>query len=214
MSNRPNSRARAGRRPPPRPAPAPRRPWWQSPALWVAALVVVAGGVAIALSVGGDDEADAIADETGFAEIIGDPLPAFDKDAATDTGVGLTVPVLSATTSDGERIRVGGDGTARLYGFFAHWCSHCRAELPRVVSWLDEGGLPAGVDLVAISTAVDPGRDNYPPRAWFAREGFPEPVVLDSDDDDLAAGLGLTGWPFFVAVDADGSVVSHASPAS
>ena len=211
MSNRPNSRARAGRRPPPRPTAAPPRRWWQSPALWVVALVVVAGGVAIALSIGGDDGADVVAGEIGFAEIVGDPLPAFDKNAPTDPAVGMTAPTISATTSAGDRVRIGDDGIARLYGFFAHWCPHCQAELPRVTAWLAEGGLPAGVDLVAISTAVDPSQDNYPPRAWFAREGFPEPVVLDSEGDDLAAGLGLTGWPFFVAVGADGTVVSRVS---
>lgn len=206
MSNRPNSRHRAARST--RPTAAPPRPFWQSPWLWVGLLGVIALAVAVALSVGSDDT-EPIEGETGFAEIIGDPLVPY---VQPDPAVGAPVPDISAVElATGERTRVGGDGVPRIYGFFAHWCPVCQAELPSLVDWLDAGGLPAGTDLVAISTAVDPSRGNYPPSAWFEREGFDDDVLLDGDDSALAAGFGLSAYPFWVAVDAEGLVVERIS---
>ncbi len=69
--------------------------------------------------------------------------------------------------------------------------------------------MPAGVQVVAVSTAVDPDRGNYPPSAWFADEGYEGILVRDSDQYALAAGYGLTGFPYWVVVGADGSLVAR-----
>lgn len=204
MSNKPNMKRHA----PPRPVglrPS-KPPWWQSPLVWVVGLVVSAGVVALALSLGDNDSAQK--NEVGQAEIIGDAIPLLTQ---PDLAIGMTVPTISAQDFDGERVQVRSGGVARLYGFFAHWCPHCRAELPRVSDWLENNELPEGVELVAVSTKVDPIGPNYPPSAWFESEGWPDPVIVDNASNAVANGFGLTGFPFWVATNADGEVVRRTS---
>ena len=59
--------------------------------------------------------------------------------------------------------------------FVAHWCPHCQAEVPRIVALAEQGRLPEGVDVAAVSTAVDATAPNYPPSAWLDRVGWPFP---------------------------------------
>ena len=203
MSNKPNLRTAAPRRR----ATDEGRPLWMSPIAWVVGIVVVAFAVTIAVTVGGDDDSGGTSTgETAFAEILGLPLPLFD---GLGNAVGTEAPRIVAQTMNGDRVEVGGDGTARLYGFFTHWCSHCQAELPRASAWLTENERPAGVEVVAISTSVDPSRNNYPPSAWFEREAWPARVLLDDAESPLARGFGLSAFPFWVAVDADGNVAAR-----
>jgi thiol-disulfide isomerase/thioredoxin len=174
---------------------------------------VIAAALSIGLTVGGDDS-PAIATETSFAEAIGDPLILFDHQrmpTVGDPSEGSPAPRVSAQTLSGERVQLGGDGVARLYGFFAHWCPHCRAELPRTVEWLADNEIPNGVEFTVISTGVDSTAPNYPPSEWFEREGFPLDVVLDSQTDTLNNAFGLSSFPFWVAVDADGNVAKRAA---
>ena len=77
--------------------------------------------------------------------------------------------------------------------------------------WVDDGGLPTDVDLVTVSTAADERRPNYPPADWLASEGWTAPVLADDGGQTAAEAAGLTAFPFFVAVDADGDVVVRAS---
>ena len=187
--------------------------WLRSPVTWVAALVVVAALVAVGLSLlnGGDDETVAVTDDittqTAFAEIIGDPLPRLET--SPDPAIGMQVPIVSAQTLAGDRITVEADGTARLFGFFAHWCPHCQEELPVTAQWLADNPLPDGVEVIAVSTAVDETAPNYPPSEWFPRENWPATVLLDSTESHLAGGFGLSAFPYWVAVDADGTIVAR-----
>lgn len=210
MSNKPNLKKPGP--PPTAPASSPDA-WWSHPLVWIGGLVVVALAVTVALNVGGGDDGDVVSTddagtaesvvETAFAEILGPPLAPLDGDDGT---VGTPAPRISAQNFDGSRVQIGGDGTARLYGFFAHWCPHCQDEIPRVTEWLNDNELPAGVEVVAISTGVSSDLDNYPPSAWFEREQWPVTVVIDDAESPLAQGFGLTAFPFWVAVDADGNV--------
>lgn len=212
MSNRPNTKRTRRATAPTRQHAEEPKPWWQSPVVWVVGLVAVAVVVAIAVAATGgdssDDQAAGGSTETAFAEIIDPPLPPFN---APDPAVGTLAPRFTAQELGGERQTVGSDGTARLIGFFAHWCPHCQREVPTVTSWLATDPLPAGVELVAISTSVDQTADNYPPSAWFARENWPAPVYIDDVESPIATGYGLTGFPFWVAVDAEGTVVARTS---
>ncbi len=177
---------------------------------WVIALIMVAGVAVVAIAASSRDGADDGVAQTAPAEAIGVGLPALPVDGE-DPAVGTAAPAISAQTLDGARVTLEADGTARVYGFFAHWCPHCQNELPRISDWLNSNTLPDDVEVVAISTAVDPGRDNYPPSGWFAEEEWPATVLLDSDEDDISIGFGLTGFPFWVAVDGDGNVVGRVS---
>jgi len=209
MSNKPNLKQRPAKKP----AAPPKEPKAiESPLVWLIGIVLVVGAAAViflALSVSDDatDSSSAVA-ETAFAEILGPPLPPFSN---PDAAIGMEVPVISAQTFEGERVQIGDDGMARLYGFFAHWCPHCQDELPRVTDWLGSNDLPDGVEIVAISTGVDQGAPNYPPSEWFEEEEWPELVVVDDDMGTIASGFGLTGFPYWVAANADGSVAVRVS---
>lgn len=216
MSNRTaGTTRRTGRPVPPRPGTnPPKASGSRGRIIWIgiAAVILIAAVVAIAVAASGGDDDGTTADgiETGGVEAIGDPLPTF-VDAADDPAIGSQAPIVSAATFDGDRVALDGDSGARIFGFFAHWCPHCQAELPRIVDYLDTTGLPDDVDLWAISTGVDPTRGNYPPSAWFAAEGYDLPVLLDSSTGQLATALGLRNYPYFVVVNADNEVVFRIS---
>jgi thiol-disulfide isomerase/thioredoxin len=181
---------------------------WESPLLWI--VVLIAAAVIGTLLLSSMDDGPAVSDrlETSTVAISGAALPLF---ASPDTAVGTPAPSITATTIDGDRVSFTADGTARLYGFFAHWCSHCQREVPKVVEIIDSGALPADVEVVAISTAVDESATNYPPSSWFEREQWPTTVLLDSESGEIASAYGLTGFPFWVAVDAEGNVAARAA---
>jgi hypothetical protein len=92
--------------------------------------------------------------------------------------------------------------------FLAHWCPHCQREVPLVQGWVDGGGLPADVELVSVSTAIDPNAPNYPPDDWLQREGWTAPVITDSTGS-VADAYGLSAFPFWVFVNADGTVAGR-----
>jgi thiol-disulfide isomerase/thioredoxin len=176
-------------------------------------VILIAAIIAIAVAAsGGGDGGEATADglEVRGVEAIGDPLPPL-ADPANDPAIGSQAPIVSAATFGGDRVALDGDSGTRIYGFFAHWCGHCQAELPRIVDFLDTTGLPDGVDLWAISTGVDPSRGNYPPSAWFAREGYDLPVLMDSSTSQLATAFGLVRYPYFVAINGDNEIVARVS---
>lgn len=177
----------------------------RSPMTWLIVLIVIAGAVVIAG--GGDDGVDETA-ETAPVVVTGAALPRFSD---PDTAAGLTIPTVEASLLDGGTTTIGpGDGTPRLLAFLAHWCPHCQAEVPVVRDWLATDPLPDGVEVLAISTAVASNADNYPPSEWFAREDWPTPVLVDDGDGSIANAFGLPGFPYWVAVDADGVVVARA----
>lgn len=174
-------------------------------------MALLIGGAAIAavlLSLR-DDAPVSSAIETSPVIVDGIALPPL---AESDPAIGLLAPSIEASTFDGDRVSLTADGTPRLFGFFAHWCPHCREEVPQVVDWMAEGDLLLqGVDIIAVSTSVRDDGDNYPPSAWFSREDWPNPVVIDSATSEIGQGFGLTGFPYWVAVDADGVVVARSS---
>ncbi len=144
--------------------------------------------------------------ETGIVEILGEALPA-------DIDLGYTAPAFKAQPNNSaETITIDpADGTVRLIGFFAHWCPHCQREVPRVANWLAENGFPAEIEIIAISTAIREDAPNYPPSDWFRNENWPGQVLVDNADSDLATAYGITGFPYWVLVDATGTVVHRSS---
>lgn len=185
----------------------------------VAALVVIAGVVALVVTSegGGDDVADAV-QEQGTVEVSGDSLPEYPADGglaadpATDPAVGMTPPTLTGTDFAGEPVTIdpAADGPMVVV-FAAHWCPHCQKEIPLIQDWIDEGNLPEGVQVNLISTGVQADQNNYPPSEWLAREGWSEQVLLDNPDQTASQVYGLSGYPYMVFVDADGTVTQRAS---
>ena len=88
-----------------------------------------------------------------------------------------------------------GDGTPKLVMFFAHWCPHCQAELPRVISWAKAGAIPEGVEVIGVATGTDSARPNYPPSSWLKDIGWTYPTMADSPQSTAASGLWPAGVP-------------------
>ncbi len=144
--------------------------------------------------------------ETGPVTVDGAPLPPWSP-GDVDPAVGLAAPTVAGVDEDGDPVTVAaGEGPAMIM-FAAHWCPHCQRELPRVADWVAGGGLPDGVDLYVVSTAVEPDRDNYPPSDWVRSVGPDVPTLMDGEDSTAAASYGLTSFPYWVVLDADGQVV-------
>jgi thiol-disulfide isomerase/thioredoxin len=159
---------------------------------------------------GGGNDGDGTDAGSGSRDAVavdGEALPAL-PGAGDDPAVGATLPTLTGTDLAGAPMAIGPDGRPTMIVFLAHWCPHCQAEVPVVQDWVDGGGLPAGVDLVSVSTAVDDRRPNYPPAEWLEREGWTAPV-LDDADGVAAEAAGLSAFPYFVFVDGDGTVVAR-----
>ena len=173
-------------------------------------VLVMAGAVVLALvaalTLGGDEEmGDPDGLETGPVSVYGGVLADF-IDSANDAALGEMAPSFDATTFEGTTVQVRpGEGTGYVIGFFAHWCPHCQAEVPKLVEWISRGGIPSGVEVVAVSTSVYLDRGN-PPRAWLDGEGWPTTAVRDDDASTVADAFGLRSFPYFVVVGTDGRV--------
>ncbi|MBK9180892.1 MAG: TlpA family protein disulfide reductase [Acidimicrobiales bacterium] len=174
----------------------------------VVAAVLVVGAVTVALiATGGGGGTDT--PQTAEVTVAGEPLPIYNADAPTDDGVGLPAPSLTGTSFDGSTVEIADDGRPKIVMFLAHWCPVCQQELPQLAGWLDDGRLPDGVDLYAVSTGVSPDRPNYPPQDWFSRVDFSEPVLRDDDNGSANSAMGLPAFPFWVFIDADGNVAGR-----
>ncbi|HEX6311205.1 MAG TPA: TlpA disulfide reductase family protein [Acidimicrobiia bacterium] len=201
-----SSRRRPARSTARRRAPAPRT---SSPSLfWVLlTALVVAGVVAIVVVVvTGDDDGGSGADAV---QVDGRALPDF-EDPVDDPAVGDPAPGLEGVGFDGEPVATPEAGTPFVAVFLAHWCPHCQAEVPRIVSLADAGGTE-GVDVLGIATGTNPDAPNYPPEDWLERERWPFPVLEDTADGRAASAYGLTSYPLLVFVDAEGRVAARVS---
>jgi thiol-disulfide isomerase/thioredoxin len=132
--------------------------------------------------------------------------PTITGDALAEDSVGDAAPLVRADAllGEGEQVLLA-DGQATMIVFLAHWCSHCNAEVPVVVDWLGAEALPDGVEVVAVATAIDPTLPNYPPDTWLRERDWVSPTLVDADGS-IAAAYGVTGYPQWVFVDADGIV--------
>ena len=203
---------------PRKPGPAVQRTGnrWVFPA--VIAVVVVVGIVAVILvATGGGNAkkasgvgAKATTEVAAEVTVTGTKLPAYTA-AKTDPAIGLAAPKLGSVDFQGTNVEAGGvTGKPYAIMFFAHWCPHCQAEVPRLVS-LAKAGQIAGVDVMGVATGTSKANPNYPPSAWLDREGWPFGVMVDDARFTAAGAYGLTGYPYMVFVDAQGKVVGRTS---
>ena len=176
----------------------------------IAALIAVAAIIAVA-SQSGSDEVVTGVEEFGQVEVVGDSLPEF-SGTPTDPAIGMMAPVLTGQGFTGNKI-VTSPGAPTLLVFLAHWCGFCQREVPLLVKWNSAGEVPSGLDVIGITTSSDPASPNFPPSEWLAREKFPAlwPVMTDSGEKTAATAMGVSGFPFFVLLDADGKVALRIS---
>ncbi|MEX0660061.1 MAG: TlpA disulfide reductase family protein [Egibacteraceae bacterium] len=171
----------------------------------VVGLVVVAGGLALLLSP--DETDEGAAPSTAPVEVSGTDLPPFSN--GPDAAIGTDAPTVSGQGLDSAALTIGGGGEPAAVVFLAHWCPHCREEVPAVQEWLDDGGLPEGVHLYGVATGTDAARPNFPPTDWLADEGWTPSTLLDDDASRAGQAYGLTGYPYWVLLDGDGRVAGR-----
>lgn len=137
-----------------------------------------------------------------------DPL----GDPSADSAIGAPAPLLRGYSFDGRPVTIEpGDGRSYMVVFLAHWCPHCNAEVPRLIEWKNMGMVPDGLEVVGVSTGVAADRPNYPPSEWIVEKKWPWTVMADSVTQDAAMAYGVSGYPFFTIIGADGTVKMRAS---
>lgn len=166
----------------------------------VAGLLAFAGLVALLTT--GDEPAPVAPSQFGPVTVEGPALPA-------DGSTGMAAPALAGVDVHRDPVRVE-PGQATLLVFVAHWCPHCQVEVPRIVEWRRAGGGEA-LRLVAVSTGQDPSLPNWPATQWLETEGWPGAVILDDETGTAAKAFGVTAFPYFALLDADGTVRARAS---
>lgn len=176
----------------------------------VVGVVVIAGAVGIAMLTAGSEGTVSLASVAGNPSIEGDGIGQPPEDPSQgDPDVGSQAPVVTGADFDGNAVTVGEPGTPQLLMFVASWCPLCQEELPEVVSWMEAGGLPDDVELVAVNTLLDPTRPNWPPQDWFVEENFTGQVLVDDRNNNVAEAFGLASTPYWVAIDAEGQIASR-----
>jgi thiol-disulfide isomerase/thioredoxin len=185
------------------PAPAARTSSKRLPIALIVGAVLAAGLIAvivITMGSGGDEGL-----EVGAPVVTGDPLPEFDT-VANDTAVGMTIPEVVGADFAGTPVSITLNGKPKMLLFVAHWCGVCQQEIPLIADWLPGATLPQDLEIISVSTGVNPNQSNYPASAWLEREGWTVPVILDDAGYRAADAFGLSAYPYFVFVDADGRV--------
>jgi thiol-disulfide isomerase/thioredoxin len=194
----------------------------------VIVLVLGLAGAAVLLG-GGDDESSGgvlapgettrptygdDVQENRPVEVTGDALPPLGTVVDADPALGMATPVVEGATFDGNAMTIGGATDApTLYVFLAHWCPHCNDEIPELIELRNRDGLPEGMNVVGISTAVDNTAPNYPPSEWIVDREWPSewPVLADSAESTAFVVNGGGGFPYLMVADADGNVLARDS---
>jgi cytochrome c biogenesis protein CcmG/thiol:disulfide interchange protein DsbE len=173
--------------------------------LAVAAVVVVAAVVAVVITTSYSS------DDLTSAEVTasGSVLPTFTGPGSPDPARGTPAPRLKGSTLAGDPVTIGGDGTPTVLVFLAHWCPVCQKEVPIITDWVAGGGDVDGVDVYSVVTSVDRTRGNYPPGSWLRRADWPFTSIVDDPSNTAANVFGLSAFPYYVAIDAEGNVVER-----
>lgn len=166
--------------------------------------------VTVFLTMGDDGTSDAaLPDEYGSPTVEGS-LPLL-EDSLADPAIGTQAPRVTGADFAGNPVSITDDGRPKVILMLAHWCQFCQAEVPWVSEWLDNGSLPESVDLYAVATSIDRTLANWPPSAWLEREGFSATVLVDDRMNTVANSFGLPAYPYWVIVNADGTIATRIS---
>lgn len=172
-------------------------------------IIALAGGLVVVLLIVavlfGNSEVGA---EYGDPTVEGQGLPIMPPNQTIDaTAAGLEYPSVTGQDFDGSTVTIANDdGRAKAIAFLAHWCPFCQQEVPLIQDWIDTTGGDPDVDIYTVSTSMNSGRDNYPPSAWFEREGWTSPVIRDDNQNSVLLNFGAGGFPFWIFVNSDGTV--------
>jgi thiol-disulfide isomerase/thioredoxin len=186
----------------------------------IASVVLIVVIVAVVALAGGGDSGDSpFAEGATIREFQGVEIVPADATlppatgGADDPAVGMDAPGLVGANFDGTPVTVTpGNGKPYMLVFLAHWCPHCNAELPELVDWYEDGGVPEGLEVVGIATGTDAKLQNYPPSDWMMIDGnWPFAAMADSPQGVARTTYGLDGYPFMVLIDEEGKVALRTS---
>ena len=178
--------------------------------IYVVIATVLVGAAVLAVALSRPQRTTSAMPEVRPVTTTGSALPTF-ASATADPAIGSTIPTVTGATFDGKPVRIAPDGKAKIVLFVAHWCPHCRREVPLLTTELRRTPLPENVEMITISTGVNADAPNYPPSKWLADVHWPTPVLADDSGSDAAAAYGLSGYPYFVFVGADNRVQYRSS---
>ena len=174
----------------------------------IAGAVVLVLGLAIAIGVTLSSEPVAAGLPEGEINVVGDSLPQYAGENDDNVALGLAAPTFSAPDQNSEIFQLEKNGNSKALLFLAHWCPHCQREVPVVQRFIDSNGVPPGIDVIAVATSIDRGRDNYPPQEWLEREGWSETQIYDLDRE-IGEAYGLNAFPYWVFLDKDLNVLAR-----
>lgn len=133
------------------------------------------------------------------------------ENPSEDASRGKTAPTLFGYKFDGTPFTLAPTGDPTLVVFLAHWCSHCNAEIPRLIEWKASGKIPADLDVVGVSTAARDDQPNFPPSKWIVDKAWPWAVMADSEAQEAAVAYGVLGYPGLILLDGEGKVLARRS---
>ena len=190
----------------------------------------IAAIIAVVLVVGGGSSSSTTTSTTGDSSeatqpVNGDAVAAAEyqlvqaqgemllalEDPDNDPARGKIAPVLNGFGFDGAPLTVAPTGKPMLVVFLAHWCSHCNAEVPRLIEWKNSGTMPADMEVFGVSTGARDDAPNWPPSQWVVDKGWPWPVMADSEDQNAALAFGVSGYPGMILLDGNGKVLARRS---
>ncbi len=219
MSNRPNPRGSSAARV----AAAQRSGSSSTTTWWIVGGVAVVIVIALVAAIASTSKSSASSGTGAGAAGTVVPVPAISVGEVTVTGtpvgtpaptatgtpassIGKPVPQISGQQFDGTKLTIPAAGTPKVVMFVAHWCPHCQKEVPELSKHWAEVGLPSGVDLYAVATSTSESKPNFPPGQWLRDENWPVKTIADDTKGSAANAYGVTGFPYFVAVDAQGNI--------
>ena len=174
----------------------------------IAGAVILVLGLAIAIGVTLSSEPVAAGLPEGETTVTGDLLPEFAGENDDNIALGLAAPIFSAPNENSEIVSLEKNGNAKALLFLAHWCGYCQKEVPIVQRVINTIGVPDGVEVIAIATSIDRGRENYPPQKWLDEEGWSETQLYDLDKE-IGSAYGLNAFPYWVFLDKDLNVIAR-----
>lgn len=172
----------------------------------IAGVIVLVIGLAVAIGVTLSSEPLDAGLPEGEVTISGDALPEFAGQNDMDVASGLPAPLFSAPNENSEILSLDKNGNAKALLFLAHWCGYCQTEVPVVQNLINTVGVPSGVEIIAIATSIDRGRENYPPQKWLSDEGWSETQIYDLNRE-IGTAYGINAFPYWVFLDKDLNVV-------
>ena len=154
-----------------------------------------------------EDAADSSSTDDTTLVVPSEDLPRYPEQGA-DQAIGRTLASIEGSDpyTDEAIIIDPTDGTKRVWMVWAHWCPYCQEELPELNAWWPEssGNYPS-VELVTITTSIDPSRGN--PLDEYLEESQFVFTIVEDPDNEIVAKMGVNAFPFWLITDGAGTVL-------